>query len=124
MGSVLGGQAPLPRKVCLRCLKSAALPDVEVRPSTSAHRRGAAKRYNSNMPTATRLLLASALGFAPGVAQQRNFPQPAPAREVTITAIPGVIEAGAKWTLRLPSNQNSDGIAGSPDGRLPFWHVQ
>jgi len=76
------------------------------------------------MPTATRLLLASALGFAPGVAQQRNFPQPAPAKEVTVTAIPGVIEAGAKWTLVFQSNENSDGIAGSPDGGLLFAQEQ
>ncbi len=54
----------------------------------------------------------------------RNFPQPAPAREVTVTAIPGVIEAGAKWKLIFQSAENSDGITGSPDGGLLFAQEQ
>jgi gluconolactonase len=76
------------------------------------------------MSTATKLLLASALCFTPLIAQQRNFPQPPPAREVTVTAIPGIIAAGAKWTLAFQSNQNSDGIVGSPDGGLLFAQEQ
>ena len=81
------------------------------------------------MAIATQLLLASTLclsqlGFGQGAAQQRNFPQPAPAREVTVTAIPGVIEAGAKWTLAFQSNENSDGLVGSADGGLLFAQEQ
>ena len=30
---------------------------------------------------------------------QRRFPQPVPEKEVTVTAIPGLIGAGAKWKL-------------------------
>jgi gluconolactonase len=63
-----------------------------------------------------------ALGQAPGAG--RTFPQPAPAREVTITAIPGVIDAGAKWKLVFQNANNSDGIAGSPDGGLLFAQEQ
>ena len=81
------------------------------------------------MSTATSVLLASglflsSLGLSPLAAQPRNFPQPAPPREVTITAIPGVIAAGAKWTLVYQSNVNSDGIVGSPDGGLLFAQEQ
>jgi len=73
---------------------------------------------------AARLLLGSALCFSSVIAQQRTFPQPPPAKEVTITAIPGVIDAGAKWTLVYQSNVNSDGITGSPDGGLLFAQEQ
>ena len=76
------------------------------------------------MSLATQVLLASAFCFGQIAAQQRNFPQPAPAREVTITPIPGVIDAGAKWTLAFQSNENSDGILGSADGGLLFAQEQ
>lgn len=69
-------------------------------------------------------LFLSSLGLNPLTAQTRNFPQPPPAREVTITAIPGVIAAGAKWTLVYQSNVNSDGIVGSPDGGVLFAQEQ
>ena len=81
------------------------------------------------MSSARQLLLSSALlapliSFSQTAAPQRNFPQPAPAREVTVTAIPGVIEAGAKWKVVFQSNNNSDGIVGSPDGGLLFAQEQ
>jgi len=81
-------------------------------------------RYNINMSTLTRLLIASTLSVAPILAQQRTFPQPPPARDVTVTAIPGVIAGGAKWTLAFQSNENSDGIVGSADGGLLFAQEQ
>jgi gluconolactonase len=56
--------------------------------------------------------------------QPRTFPQFPPAREVTVTAIPGVIAAGAKWTLAWQGNENADGIAGSSDGGLLFAQEQ
>jgi gluconolactonase len=57
--------------------------------------------------------------FAIGqLAAQRTFPQPAPPKEVTITAIPGVIDAGAKWTLAWQGSQNADGILGYKGGLL------
>jgi len=81
------------------------------------------------MSTTTSFVLASglylsSLALSPLAAQPRNFPQPAPPREVTIAAIPGVIAAGAKWTLVYQSNVNSDGIVGSPDGGLLFAQEQ
>jgi gluconolactonase len=81
-------------------------------------------RYNSNMSSTTQLLLLSALALSRLVAQQpRTFPQPSPAKDVTITAIPGVIEAGAKWTLVWQGNENADGIVGF-DGGLLFAQEQ
>ena len=64
------------------------------------------------------------------VAQQRNagaprnFPQPTPAKEVTVTAIPGVIAAGAKWKLVWQGPDNADGIVGTKDGGLLFAQEQ
>ena len=59
------------------------------------------------------------------VAQQRNpFPQPTAAKEVTVTAIPGVIAAGAKWKLVWQGPDNADGIIGTKDGGLLFAQEQ
>jgi gluconolactonase len=77
------------------------------------------------MTTMSRILVLAAVGLPPlGAQQQRNFPQPPPPRDVTITAIPGVIAAGAKWTIAYQSNENSDGITASPDGGLLFAQEQ
>ena len=70
------------------------------------------------MPSATQLLLLSILAITQLTAQPRTFPQPPAAKEVTITAIPGVIDAGAKWTLVWQGNENADGIVGYKDGLL------
>lgn len=40
----------------------------------------------------------------------------APAREVTVTAFPGVIAAGAQWKLLWGSQDNADGLVGTDDG--------
>ena len=66
------------------------------------------------------------------VAQQRNaggraersFPQPTPAKEVTVTAIPGVIAAGAQWKLVWQGPDNADGIVGTKEGGLLFAQEQ
>ena len=55
---------------------------------------------------------------------ERGFPQPAPEREVTVTAIPGVIAAGAKWKLVWQGPDNADGIVGTKDGGLLFAQEQ
>jgi gluconolactonase len=71
------------------------------------------------------LLLVSAFASSQLLAQQpKGFPQPAPAREVTVTAIPGVIEAGAKWALVWQGNETADGIVGTDDGGLLFAQEQ
>jgi len=73
------------------------------------------------------------LTLAPGalaVAQQRNagaprnFPQPTPAKEVTVAAIPGVIAAGAQWKLVWQGPDNADGIVGTKEGGLLFAQEQ
>ncbi len=92
-------------------------------PSTLVYPRGATKRYNITMSCST-LLLVSVLSFSQLVAQQKGFPQPPPARDVTVTAIPGVIEAGRKWTLVWQGAENADGIAGTDDGGLLFAQEQ
>lgn len=54
----------------------------------------------------------------------RGFPQYGPPREVTVTAIPGVIEIGAKWTKVWQGEATADGIVGSRDGGLLFAQEQ
>ncbi len=66
----------------------------------------------------TQLLIVSALSFTQLVAQPRTFPQPPPAKDVTITAIPGIIDAGAKWKLVWQGKENADGLVGFKDGLL------
>ncbi len=57
-------------------------------------------------------------------AQQRAFPQPTPEKAVTVTAIPGVIAAGAQWKLVWQGPDNSDGLVGTKDGGLLFAQEQ
>src|ERR1035437_785175 len=66
------------------------------------------------------LLLVNGLFLSPLVAQQQTLPQPAPAKDVTVAAIPGVIQAGAKWTLVWQGPGTADGIVGTDDGGLLF----
>ena len=54
----------------------------------------------------------------------QNFPQPTAAREYTITEIPGVVKAGAQWTLVWQGTDNADGIVPSKDGGLLFAQEQ
>jgi gluconolactonase len=75
------------------------------------------------MLSTPQFLVLSALFCSQLAGQPRTFTQPAPAKDVTITAIPGVIEAGAKWTLVWQGNENADGIVGF-DGGLLFAQEQ
>src|SRR3954454_23439639 len=45
-------------------------------------------------------------------------------RDVTVSAIPGVIAAGATWTLAWQGTDNADGIVGTNDGGLLFAQEQ
>ena len=54
------------------------------------------------------------------IAQQ----QPAPLKDVTISAIPGVIAANAKWTLVWAGSDNADGLVGTADGGVLFAQEQ
>ncbi len=70
------------------------------------------------MSFTTQLLLVSVFSVSQLVAQPKGFPQPAPARDATVTAIPGVIDAGVKWTQVWWGNETADGIVGTDDGGL------
>ncbi len=80
-----------------------------------------------NMSSTSQVVLVSVLAFGALLAQdkqQKGFAQPPPAREVKVTAIPGVIDAGAKWTQVWQGNETSDGIVGTDDGGLLFAQEQ
>ncbi len=70
-------------------------------------------------------LLGSAVILTAGFAQQRQAkpPEKLP-REYTVSAIPGVIAAGAKWELVWQGNENGDGFVGTPDGGIIFAQEQ
>jgi len=53
---------------------------------------------------------------------QRGAPQGV--RTVTVTEIPGVVSAGATWTLAWQGTDNADGIIGASDGSLLFAQEQ
>src|SRR6187455_2208636 len=46
------------------------------------------------------------------------------ARAVTVTAIPGVVAAGATWSTAWQGTDNADGLVGTPDGGLLFAQEQ
>ena len=69
-------------------------------------------------------LALSALLFGQAAPRPATFPEPAPPRDVTVAAIGGVIDAGAKWALIWQGNENADGLVGSPDGGLLFAQEQ
>src|SRR5438105_2753157 len=62
--------------------------------------------------------LAAALIIpGPGFSQAQS---PRGERPVTVSAIPGIVEAGAQWTLVWFGTDDADGIAGTPDGGVIF----
>lgn len=67
---------------------------------------------------------ALALGQTPAPPAQ---PQGGPAgalRDVAVTAIPGVVSGGARWTLAWQGTDNADGIVGTEDGGVLFAQEQ
>src|SRR5436305_14393715 len=64
------------------------------------------------------------LSLTAALAQQRGGGQPQPARDVTVTAIPGVVAAGAAWAIAWQGTDNADGIVGTDDGGLLFAQEQ
>lgn len=60
-----------------------------------------------------------------GRGQGQGGQQAAGERQVTVTEIPGVIAAGAKWKLAWQDPaDNADGLAGTPDGGVIFGQEQ
>lgn len=72
--------------------------------------------------TSTRLGLLALLCTA-SLASAQDAPGPR-VRDVTVTAIPGVVEAGATWTIAWQGTDNADGLVGTPDGSLLFAQEQ
>jgi gluconolactonase len=70
------------------------------------------------------LTIAFCFGAIAAAQQPNTFPQPTAAKEVMVTAIPGVIAAGVKWTLVWQGPDNADGIIGTKDGGLLFAQEQ
>src|SRR6187200_2547128 len=62
-------------------------------------------------------LLATTLAAQRGSAAQG-------ARAVTVTAIPGVVAAGATWSIAWQGRDNADGLVGTADGGLLFAQEQ
>src|SRR5580765_5600876 len=55
---------------------------------------------------------------------QRGGGQPQGVRDARVTAIPGVVAAGATWTNAWQGSDNADGIVGTADGGLLFAQEQ
>ena len=62
--------------------------------------------------------------FIFGISAEAQRGAPAGAREVTVATIPGVVAAGAKWTLAWQGTDNADGIVGTSNGGLLFAQEQ
>ncbi len=69
------------------------------------------------------LVVATVAYTAASLAAQRGG-QPQGARDVTITAIPGVVDANSRWLLAWQGTDNADGILGTDDGGLLFAQEQ
>jgi gluconolactonase len=63
----------------------------------------------------------AALWIGGGAAAQQLLPGE---RAVTVTAIPGVIAAGARWQILWADFATADGILGTPDGGVLFAQEQ
>ena len=63
------------------------------------------------------------LSLATSVAAQRGGAGQG-VREVTVTAIPGVVAAGATWSTAWQGTDNADGLVGTSDGGLLFAQEQ
>ena len=73
----------------------------------------------------TLVLAAFALAASAAHAAQRGAGGgPAPAREVTVAAIPGVVAAGSTWMRAWQGTDNADGLVAAADGGLLFAQEQ
>jgi gluconolactonase len=69
-------------------------------------------------------LAASTVVAAQDQGRGRGQGQPQGVREVTVSAIPGVVAAGAKWTLAWGGSDNADGLVATADGGVLFAQEQ
>src|SRR5688500_13231505 len=76
-------------------------------------------------PRSSLPVMLVAVAAAANLAGQRGAGGgPAPAREATITAIPGVVAAGSTWMRAWQGTDNADGLVAAPDGGLLFAQEQ
>jgi gluconolactonase len=105
----------------LAALFGAALVSAQAPASGPSLQAAADPRYKSVIDTCkTPPPAPAARGGGPAAAGRGAAPAAAPAVEAaTVTALPGVIAAGQKWTkVWETSGNNADGIVGTPDGGL------
>jgi len=69
-------------------------------------------------------LVALASSFAAQAQAPRNFPQPEPFKQVTVTEIPGIVAAGSQWKMAWQGMATADGMAGTKDGGILFAQEQ
>ena len=67
------------------------------------------------------VLCAAAIATGQGGGPEGRLP---PVRAVTVVAIPGIVAAGATWTLAWQGTDNADGLVGTADGGLLFAQEQ
>ncbi len=72
----------------------------------------------------TRVGLAAIAVVSLSLAPSAQRGQPAPARDVRVPAIAGVVAEGARWTIAWQGTDNADGIVGTEDGGLLFAQEQ
>jgi gluconolactonase len=70
------------------------------------------------------VLVAALTAFAGPVAVAQTAVPSAATRDVTVTAIPGVIAAGTTWQLVWQGADNADGLVGTADGGVLFAQEQ
>ena len=61
---------------------------------------------------------------APAAGQRGGGGGTSPARDVTVTAIPGVVAAGTAWSRAWQGTDNADGLVAAADGGLLFAQEQ
>jgi gluconolactonase len=74
--------------------------------------------------TSSSIVIAVLAALAVGVSAQRGGGAPTAARDVTVSAIGGVVAAGSTWTIAWQGTDNADGIVGTSDGGLLFAQEQ
>ncbi len=71
------------------------------------------------------VLYAIAFGaLAAALAAQRGGGQPQPPRDITVSRIRDVVDAGTVWTIAWQGIDNADGLVGTDDGGLLFAQEQ
>jgi gluconolactonase len=74
--------------------------------------------------TALVLVASVAVPVSGGAGQRGVGGGTSPEREVSVSAIPGVVRAGARWVRAWQGTDNADGLVAAPDGGLLFAQEQ